>query len=811
MNLSWLKSNSNANSVREFRKHEPGVTTIALENHWKQARDVMLKNKDPESAITVISHFSQMITFLRLSRDDTTSWSSCKQFWIENRCSDKAIKWLHELGAQRCDKDDLKLVHTLQSLLELASEDGQLLGYEITDSSQDIGSWDGACSLSTLLLELCISVDPRISDAARKSFVLLIHLASKYPELENSISQEARLGVTNMTISGLSACFAQLPTFYPATSEQLQPFMQQLVFVDSVVVAATESLSSTIAECFSKNFLHAVMLPALTQSLHEEIAVVTSYLQTVCENVSHPLLIKSLISFVLTQLLTTLLHRMNHPSTAVTIATLSLLNVLLEFFCEDLWYELILRHLMPQNHLIVAQRYQRLPEVDFQEAALRFISLLPSSVTEVVGSDTVSHNFAMYAHSEVIRWSTIDSISFPDSRLIPDVSTTMSSENILYCLEEKESGKKSHKSVFPMWKYKYDGTDRLESSSTPCSLVNMRPNGGADFTSEREATVKPQNRVTPNVESEKAKEHREGTELNHLSDPLSAGCMPSEDRFTNIPLQPNNEEMNSIGIGMSEPSYDSTDVVAGCSTSITKPFDSVNDQSDGYSSMESGVMDNIASFGPFVDCLFNHLTNFTKLDTDVILMVTELVSTLASSRIPLISSLFLDHSLTLQPSFRSFLLILNRIRLQLDKSVRSQHQIIHEIWGQLAKDTARFEEPASSQQLSLPTLSDSNPFSSSFGENFTDNIRKTINSKTFVAAMSGIFRKSGVPSNNESLQDSVHSTGNQGYRYLAGHPGAAPAQKQEINKVMATRAIFFTHWLLELSAIAMQLCWKRVD
>ncbi|ODM94219.1 hypothetical protein Ocin01_12462 [Orchesella cincta] len=548
-------------------------------------------------------------------------------------------------------------------------------------------------------------------------------------------------------------------------------------------------------------------------SLHEEIAVVTSYLQIVCENISHPLLVKSLISFVLTQLLTTLLLRMNHPSAAVTIATLSLLNILLEFYCEDMWYELILRHLMPQNHLIVAQRYQRLPEIDFQEAALRFISLLPSSVTEVVGSDTVSHNFAMYANAEVIRWSFIDSVSFPSSAVAPDVATTMSSENILCSLEEGSSRKCSSKSVFPMWKYKYDGTDKLESSSAPCSLVNSRPNGTGNFSVvERKVTAtEPQNDIV--VES--VIEQRNQTEMDHPLDPLSATCAaPAEDRFTNIPLQPNNEEMNSIGIGMSEPSYDSTDVVPGCSTSITKPFDSVNDQSDGYSSMESGVMDNIASFGPFVDCLFNTLTNFQKLDPDVILMVTELVSTLASSRIPLISSLFLDHSLTLQPSFRSFLLILNRIRLELDKSVRSQHQIINEIWGHLAKDTAKYDEPpapAFSQQHSLQAQSESNSFSTSFGENFTDNIRKTINSKTFVAAMSGIFRKSGPPSNLESLQESLHSTGNQGYRYLAGRPGAAPTQQQETNKVMATRAIFFTHWLLELSAIAMQLCWKRVD
>lgn len=58
--------------------------------------------QDPEAAIAVISHFNQMISLLRLSRDDTTAWKKCKDFWMKNRCSDNAIKWLCDLGKPDC-------------------------------------------------------------------------------------------------------------------------------------------------------------------------------------------------------------------------------------------------------------------------------------------------------------------------------------------------------------------------------------------------------------------------------------------------------------------------------------------------------------------------------------------------------------------------------------------------------------------------------------------------------------------------------------------------------------------------------------
>lgn len=459
---------------------------------------------------------------------------------------------------------------------------------------------------------------------------------------------------------------------------------------------------------------------------------------------------------------------------------------------------MVLRYLMPQNHLMVSQRYHRLPDVDFQDAALRFVSLLPTSVTDVLGAEAISDNFSQYVQGEVVRWCAIDGISHPTDEPEPDIVAALqrrnsATSNSLVETETQESTNHSSLSMsssvnttFRSWRYRYDGTDKVEGSCPPKSLVNLRSNSITSTSSAKESSSPPQLRHENETESDQGSRGNETTEESApapIVDPLS------EDRFTTVSLQggPNTEEMNSIGIGMSETSFDSE--IQGTSNGISSSGggatvkrcndSSITDHhSDGYSSMESGgVVDSVASFGPFVDCLFNHLTNFTKLEPDVVLMVTELVSTLTASRIPLISSLFIDHNLTLQPSFRSFLLILNRVRLELDKNVRSQQQLITEVWGQMSREQARLEqERGTTGHHSSLALTESGSFHSPFGENFTDNLRNKINSNSFVAAVSAVFqRKSlGSPSatttsgnsggGDQSPQGSMQSVGNTGNR-----------------------------------------------
>jgi len=69
----------------------------------------------------------------------------------------------------------------------------------------------------------------------------------------------------NVVVSGLSACFAQLPTFHEASPELLGAFVDQIKFVDNVTTAGSPVLASNIADCFLNAFLLAIIEPAMTQ------------------------------------------------------------------------------------------------------------------------------------------------------------------------------------------------------------------------------------------------------------------------------------------------------------------------------------------------------------------------------------------------------------------------------------------------------------------------------------------------------------------------------------------------------------------
>jgi hypothetical protein len=100
-------------------------------------------------------------------------------------------------------EDEKKLVQTLESFCELASSDGEfLLGFGCNSHPSDnvlgeeVSSWDSACSLTSLLLEYSLRDDPCLGEPARSSFIILIELASKYPEFEKCFSNNTGLELT---------------------------------------------------------------------------------------------------------------------------------------------------------------------------------------------------------------------------------------------------------------------------------------------------------------------------------------------------------------------------------------------------------------------------------------------------------------------------------------------------------------------------------------------------------------------------------------------------------------------------------------
>jgi len=343
------------------------------------------------------------------------------------------------------------------------------------------------------------------------------------------------------------------------------------------------------------------------------------------------------------------------------VSTLGLLSTLLEFYCEDFWYKIVLQYLMPQNHLIVSQRFSLLPEIDYQEASVRFLSLIPAQILDVMGPEAITFHYTQYLTNELSRWSSFDEVTF--SVVSPVVST----------IDEKST----KNSVFPFWKFRYDGTDAIVSNEQIPPQLSREANISPELkkTNENEQSDNSLERTLQSLPQNSNDQQEVVTE-----DPLSA-----KPKFTNIPLHPSlslDEQMNSLGISepslTNDPSYEDN---------------TTRNLSDGYGSLESNGINGIvtenqssASFGPFLDTLFLHLNNLHQLPPDVILMVTDIISILAASRIPLLRSILLDPNLILQPSYTPFTLVLNRVRVEMENCLRGNLPLINEVWNVMNKN-----------------------------------------------------------------------------------------------------------------------------
>jgi hypothetical protein len=443
----------------------------------------------------------------------------------------------------------------------------------------------------------------------------------------------------------------------------------------------------------------------------------------------------------------------------VAVSTLSLFNVLFEFYCEDFWYEVIFKYLLPQNHLMVSQRNSILPKIEFYESSLRFLSLIPPLTMETLGSDTVTAHYLQYLNSESQRWDNLDRIM----GIVPCSSLTA------------EESSESTNQMYPMWKRRYDGSDSSESkleirlteaSMAKSSKVNLDSNDNH------------RNLISCNTSSTKV-----------IHDPLSNSYDnpdPESPVFTTINLQPNGfEEANPescSGESTSRVSTTETRWDPGESVPMLQKLSVVTNHSEDSASLEysSGshvsedASSTIGSFGPFLDTVFVQLSNWPNLDLNVILMLTEVVSILASSRIPLISSLLLDPNLTLQPCYTTFNTLLKRIGQDLEYHMqRVPSEVLNSVWEQMNPPEPQTNRrnsncSTSSGMFALTSLSSTN---SSLGEHIGDSIRRRISGGGSGGAIANVFHLINRKINT-SVVPKVHpSSGTEVLTYLGGAQG----------------------------------------
>lgn len=436
---------------------------------------------------------------------------------------------------------------------------------------------------------------------------------------------------------------------------------------------------------------------------------------------------------------------------------------------------------------MVSQRNTPLKEIDYHESSIRLLSLVPGHVIDGIGSEVLTSHYLQYLSHESERF--IDTV-FMLTNNTSAVPVSFSTEN----QTDQDECRKGN-SIYPMWKHRYDGTDDKE-------FVSSKDVAKSNENKENEGET-----IAVNGE----------TFVTSDSDPLSNsehGQFPQEtNNTTNVAVQQGHERPGSRSSSEGLPSHQ------------------------------------IASFGQFLDSIFVQLSNWAHLDPQIILVLSELVSTIAACRIPLITTLLLDSNLTLQPYYVTFISLLKRIKEDLEFRLKNcPPSIVKEVWSKIdGTDDARRRSVGMSANSSKALSSFRSSPQSSVNDNFGEKIIK--GTALISNAMQSFFTKkapsagailTGSPSSsrsslgNQSTNNnapSLQSVGPQEYkytificeilfitsnvnidqyfyfRYVVRHQNQQG--EDETRKIMALRAIFFSHWIFELAAIAQELSWKN--
>ncbi|KAG7221919.1 hypothetical protein INR49_016945 [Caranx melampygus] len=130
-------------------------------------------------------------------------------------------------------------------------------------------------------------------------------------------------------------------------------------------------------------FLVPVLAPALHKLTLEEVMTTTAYLDLFLRSVSEPALLQTFLSFILlhqhesVHILDTLVSRINTPFQLGTVS-LALFRTLIGLYCEDVMLQLILRYLIPCNHMMLSQRRVVRERDCYSVSAAKILALTPS-------------------------------------------------------------------------------------------------------------------------------------------------------------------------------------------------------------------------------------------------------------------------------------------------------------------------------------------------------------------------------------------------------------------------------------------------
>ncbi|XP_043337287.1 FHF complex subunit HOOK interacting protein 1B isoform X5 [Cervus elaphus] len=385
---------------------DPETCLMVFKNHWSQVVRI-LERQGPRAApggaddlSAVRNHTYQMLTLLAEDRTVSsvpTAPGPLLEFALREDLLTRVLTWQlqwDELGdgVEERRAEQLKLFEMLvsearQPLLRHGPVREALLilldacGRPVPSSP----ALDEGLVLLLSQLCVCLAREPSLlefflqppSEPGAAPRLLLFSRLVPFVHREGSLGQQARDALLL-----LMALSAGSPTVgrYIADHSYFCPVAHPLV-------------QKQLVDYIHNGFLVPVMGPALHKTSVEEMIASTAYLELFLRSISEPALLRTFLRFLLLHrhdthtILDTLVARIGSNSrvwplplswlTWLCMVSLSLFRTLLNLSCEDVLLQLVLRYLVPCNHVMLSQK-PAVRDVDlYGRAADKFLSLIP--------------------------------------------------------------------------------------------------------------------------------------------------------------------------------------------------------------------------------------------------------------------------------------------------------------------------------------------------------------------------------------------------------------------------------------------------
>ncbi|KAK6493196.1 protein FAM160A1-like [Huso huso] len=296
------------------------------------------------------------------------------------------------------------LVILLNQLCSILAKDPSILEL-FFHTSEDQGA---ANFLIFSLLIPFIHCEGIVGQQARDALLLIMSLSAENQVVAKHIAENTYF--CPVLATGLSGLYSSLPAKLEVHSEEwhclqredwilvpaLVQFMNSLEFCNAVIQVAHPTIQTQLVNYIYNGFLVPVLAPALHKLTLEEVMTTTVYLELFLRTVTEPALLQTFLSFILlhqhenVHILDTLVSRINTPFQLGTVS-LSLFRTLIGLHCEDVMLQLILRYLIPCNHMMLSQRRVVRERDCYSVSAAKILALTPSCISPVLNSALQKH------------------------------------------------------------------------------------------------------------------------------------------------------------------------------------------------------------------------------------------------------------------------------------------------------------------------------------------------------------------------------------------------------------------------------------